>query len=977
MPQTKYILRLLFLFQFILSGFILNGFELPRSVQWPNGYSGAQILQLELDSQSNIWVLTNKGLLLMDGYNMLPVTLSDNPISECGKSVPDKIKVVHNKLYLFYDMCGLTVLKWPYLREELVFDSGVLDVLGLEDGSMLVLFNSGKLKKYDKTEVTELRNFGEVEKAELVLWDDNKVLLVVENQAIHRLLIGFKGLDNVFPLPPAKRFLGIRYGIDQSEVIFENEYCVLDGLFTLKQTKQPNKPLLYWASVPAFGAELVQYTKDELQLVTEDKTFFLPVSGKVSHVQFVHKNLFYLACGNELLVFEKHSKVSTIYSDDHLFDQDFQRARRKIVALDSQTLLMLGFPKLVKGTLSKKGSIDFKIQNTNVGTKLNDELYSIYNGVLLGNKLYCVSEGKGFIHLDLNTYNVHQYTNEHLDSKGFYFAIAIKDSQTLLIGVGNSVVRYSLPTNSSELLSVKGLGAYDNIYDIYTLSNGDILLATSNGLFIYDAEFRKLLWHFVDVKDERNVIFRTVYEQKTSKFHYIWAATQNGVIVFDRQSKRIVKVLNKNSLHVNFRPSTFVVDTNQNMWISSFQGVLGVNPVTWQTIWLKNNIDLSNQEFNYQSGTLLPSGKLLFGGLNNYEAIDPSILFKPQSPPVIFLTAYVNEDETGAQVQVVNMLRAPKNLFVKLPNHKLTLYFSDKQHQASFPYTFKYKIGNGPWVFASNTSALVFSNLPYGKHKVEIHFLDALNQEIAQKYKFNLHINEAFYKTTYFLIIMYVGIALLLVVVYLVLSNSIHVKRRTLKLVFLDLKNELRSYFEEAKQLSDKVLAEKQQNVQPDLMPSVALDIAEAQTFLNLYIDSLTQETVSLERLKKDLTVFLNKQFQESSLTFSLVFEIESNQPLDSNLVKDIKLTVYEICNNTLKHAEATSIQIQLIFSKNEIIISAYDDGYIRDVNEIYNKGNGVSNMQKRAQRNKGFALFAINDMLGHGLKVIIKFKKR
>jgi anti-sigma regulatory factor (Ser/Thr protein kinase) len=977
-PQAKYLLRILFLFQFVLSGILLYGFELPRSVQWPNGYNGAQILQLELDSQSNIWVLTDKGLLVMDGYNMLPVTLKDNPILGCEKSFPNKIKVVHDKLYLFYDLCGLAVLKWPFLRQELVFDKEVVDVLGMGDGSILVLFASGKLNKYAEDNVTEMRKFGALTKAEMVLLEDNKVLLAVENQAIHRLLIGFKGLDNVFPLLSAKRYLGIRYGVDQSELVFENERCIVDGLFTLRHTEQSNKQLLYWSNAPVFGVELLQYNQGELQLIIEGETFFLPVSGTVSQVQFLHKNLFYVACDKELLVFEQHTKVSTVYSDDHLFDQGFQRARRKIVVLDSQKLLMLGYPKLVKATLGNNGEITrLQLQQTNKGTSLSGELYSIYNAVVVGKKLYCVAEGKGLMHIDLDLFQVHKYNNTHLDSKGFYYAIAVIDSQTLLIGANQSVVSYHIKTNQSKSLKLKGLGVYDNIYDILPLANGEVLLATSHGLYLYDHTLRNLLWSYRDHKGDLDNLFRAVVEQKTSEFHYIWAATQNKVVVFDRHTKEVVKVLDKNSLYINFRPATFVVDTNQNMWISSFQGILGVNPITWQTIWLKNNIDLANQEFNYQSGTLLPNGKLLFGGLTTYETIDPSLLFEPRSSPDIFLTAYVNEDETGTQVQVVNMLRAPKNLFVKLPNHKLTLYFSDMQHQASFPYTFKYKIGKGPWVFASNTSSLVFSNLPYGKHKVEIHFLDALNQEIAQKYKFYLHIQEKFYKTTYFLIMMYVGIALLLVVVYLVLSNSINVKRRTLILVFLDLKNELSSYIEEAKQLSDKALKDKECNVQPDLLPSVATDILEAQTFLNLYIESLTQESVSLEQLKADLLEFLTKQFQESSISFSLVFEIENNQPLDSNLVKDIKLTVYEICNNALKHSVAAEIHIQLIFSKDAIIISAYDNGSLSNVNGIYNKGNGVSNMQKRAQRNKGFALFAINDKLGHGLKVIVKFKKR
>lgn len=980
-PHTIYLLRYFFLIILLWSG-SLWGYDLPRHVKWPKGFVDAEIFQLELDAKSNVWVLTNKGLLVMDGYNLLPVYLSDFPFRDCENAnpnkMPSKMKVVHDKLYLFYESCGLTVLKWPYLRQETVFDNGVADVLGLEEGGELVLFESGKLIKYFQTKEVELRNFGNVVDAELKHMQGGKILLTLKNQAVHQFLLGFKGLDNVFSLPAAKPLLGNLFAEGVNKLVFENESYLLDDIFTFQSKVQHDKPLLYWDFISDIRAVIMQNHPAILQLVEGADTLHLPVPGRVKQVQFVNKNLFYVACTKELIVYKKQEKVSTVYNDDHLFEEGYQRVRRKVIVLDSQQIMLLGYPKLVKATLGNNGEITrLQLQETNKGTSFSGQLYSIYNAVVLGKKLYCVAEGKGLMHIDLDLFQVHKYKNTHLDSKGFYYAIAVKDSQTLLIGANQSVVSYHINTNQSKSFKLKGLGVYDNIYDILPLANGEILLATSNGLYLYDHTLRNLLWSYRDPKGDLNNLFRAVVEQKTAHFHYIWAASHRGAIVFDRHTKRLVKVFDKNSLHVNFRPTTFIVDTNQNMWVSSFQGVLGINPNTWQTIWLKNKIDLANQEFNYQSGALLPNGRLFFGGITTYESLDPMLLYNPKPLPKISLTAYMVEEEKGETVHLIDEVAMPKNIYLKLPSYKLVLFFSDKQHQANFPFTFKYKIGNGPWVLASNTSSLIFSNLPYGKHLVEIGFLDALNQEMIQRFNFNLHIQEKFYKTTYFLALMYFGIALLVLVVYVVVKNNINIKRRTLKLVFLDLKGELSTYIEEAQVLTSQAIQENKQPIQPDLMPSVALDIKEARTFLNFYIASLTQGKVTLEELKSDLMDFLNKQFENAVMVFALEFEVENNQDLEPNLVKDIKLCVFEICNNVLKHAEATTVHIQLIFTKKTVTIIAVDNGKLKNVNDLYNKGNGVLNLQKRAQRNSGFALFGINSKLGHGLKINIQLDKK
>jgi nitrate/nitrite-specific signal transduction histidine kinase len=53
-----------------------------------------------------------------------------------------------------------------------------------------------------------------------------------------------------------------------------------------------------------------------------------------------------------------------------------------------------------------------------------------------------------------------------------------------------------------------------------------------------------------------------------------------------------------------------------------------------------------------------------------------------------------------------------------------------------------------------------------------------------------------------------------------------------------------------------------------------------------------------------------------------------------------------------------------------EIYIS--DNGILTQLEDIYNKGNGINNMIKRAERNNGTCQFAINEP--HGLQITLGF---
>ena len=83
--------------------------------------------------------------------------------------------------------------------------------------------------------------------------------------------------------------------------------------------------------------------------------------------------------------------------------------------------------------------------------------------------------------------------------------------------------------------------------------------------------------------------------------------------------------------------------------------------------------------------------------------------------------------------------------------------------------------------------------------------------------------------------------------------------------------------------------------------------------------------------------------------------DFEKNYRINRELYRDVKLSVYEIVSNCLKHSNATSIAIECK-SESKILTLIISDNGTCDLSLLgTQKGNGIRNIRNRANRNNGF----------------------
>jgi signal transduction histidine kinase len=277
---------------------------------------------------------------------------------------------------------------------------------------------------------------------------------------------------------------------------------------------------------------------------------------------------------------------------------------------------------------------------------------------------------------------------------------------------------------------------------------------------------------------------------------------------------------------------------------------------------------------------------------------------------------------------------------------------------------FSYKINNAKYINPNN-NIIRISNLPYGKHKLTIFLYDnfgnlkdqkviIINAKVPFYYQINFYIFLA-------LLILISGIG---IIYYIIKSRKIETKIKDQ--IAMDLHDEVGTVLTRMLFISK---SNKKLELQHD---EIKKGIIEALFSIRTSITALSNTNTTLENLIYDTKELLHKELSNTSIEFLINEKKEfSSINLKPELYRDCKLIIFEATTNMIKYSNATSFFIHFDLDC-QFTITITDNGHLKNINSIYNKGNGIANIIKRTERNKGTYSFSI--VPPHGLSIQLKF---
>jgi signal transduction histidine kinase/ligand-binding sensor domain-containing protein len=466
--------------------------------------------------------------------------------------------------------------------------------------------------------------------------------------------------------------------------------------------------------------------------------------------------------------------------------------------------------------------------------------------------------------------------------------------------------------------------------------------------------------------------------------HNIWAGTERGIYIFN-SSGTLIKQINRESgmlsdcvyilLPADSNTNSFYASTNFGICYVSAKGI--VNNYT-------RELGLQENEFNTQSGTLAPNGKLFFGGINGITAFYPSHLTGTKDSTIINISRLIVDDSLynsfGGEFKGDTITLNYKQNHIQFDIAATGLLEPDE-------YVYKYRLNGfeNSWQTSSRATGIRYTLQP-GSYRLEIKcspqlFLNSSFQKII-----SIIITPPFWSTWWFITLSVLGLGLLIFGV----SNYIIRQRYLLKSKKLELKQQLATERERiSRELHDNIgsqLSYISNNIDWLTETPGAFSKEDALNRLSMVNDSaknliadlretiwaMKRESITLDELSDKIKQFLQSQcILKPSMDLAITEKLERPYQLSPTEALNIFRTCQEAISNSIQHAEADKLEFSIHSSNTvEYAISITDNGKGFDLNKQFNSHYGIENMKHRTQESG--ANLEITTFPGKGTKIVI-----
>ncbi|MFN5785677.1 MAG: two-component regulator propeller domain-containing protein [Flavobacteriia bacterium] len=929
--------RLFLSFCFILALTNLAG-QYYQSNQYPydisDGLPHNEINEIVKDNSGFVWIATENGLSRYDGYNFVnfnstthPAIFKDNRI----KSIR-----LHGKfLYVLTNADGLVQLDTKNLLFRKIYASNPLSIAFAGD-TTAILFETGNLIVHVNNKRLASRHFNVTNKDNILLYKGN-IYLSISNKGIFKIPITKLTKQTFIDVPGEKHgklLLSKKYGI-----IHHNGYLVraLKNDVIIDHPEFKGKREITFFQEDAAGSIMyienyrtfnVKFNKKIVGLLFGEKENY-----QLKQICRVGEDCFLIASNQGILKISKNPALSENIEDYTLLKEKNLIVRRGIIE-QKNTRYFLSYPYIIE-----------QVSNLNYLTNI---ILPVYDGIIISNDLYFTTEGSGLISIDLTSKKIKNHICPFIGKTESFEDISIYSNNNILLTGGNKVVLYNPKTTKGSASYLK-TGTIVHVA-VQKKNSNLIYLGTNNGVFRGRINADKKM-EFVDLIGKRDIDVRDLLLREDQ--NEMWLATSNGVFVLDLNTSKITKSYTNANEVSHPKVVKLLEDKNECIWATTYSGITVYNTKRGSIQFLNKNHGLNNNEFNYKSGCLLKDGRMIFGGLNAYEIINPQMLSDYKYTKSFVISGL--ENVKSENERSFSFYKKGNSINFNTGKEILKIYLSNLDFQYGKGYSFEYSFDSKNWLKTEKNHCILLSNLSYGEYTLNVRMINPFGQLVSEQ---SLYLNATvpYYERREFLVLIIVLVISLSALFVLFLIRANRIENRTKSKIAMDLHDESGTILTRLLMLSKK---EKFEQKERELLQN---GLKEAVYSFRTYLDSLSRKKRYFHDLSDELQEFINSISHETTLKIAYNMHFDADQTLRAELFRDIKLSVFEVVTNAIKHSKAANLSISIVQKERLLNIKISDDGFCDLSNFYAMKGNGIGNIKKRISRNNGTFTFYIEE---------------
>jgi signal transduction histidine kinase/ligand-binding sensor domain-containing protein len=522
---------------------------------------------------------------------------------------------------------------------------------------------------------------------------------------------------------------------------------------------------------------------------------------------------------------------------------------------------------------------------------------------------------------------------------------------------------------------------FDFLQSMYEDDEG-LWLGSTNGLFVFDIKQEKMTTVYVNnEKDSSSIASNVVFSfcaDVNEPERYLWLGTKGGGLNrLDKRTGKFRRFGSRAGL-----PSNVVYgilpDYEGNLWLSTNKGLAVFNTDTETCRNFDVSDGLQSNEFNRYAYLRTSEGVMIFGGLNgiNYFRSDE---IRPLDPPKVVFTDLrlfnrpVEPGKPGSPL--TKAIGATESITLRYRQNVVTFRFAamDYRKKGSIRYRYRMEGFDGDWIYAGNDNEATYTNLDPGNYR----FIAQASFENGEwsngSATMQLKIITPWQRTWWFYSLVTLTAGSLIYALYRFRLYQLQRMERLRNRIARDLHDEVGSSVSTIA-IYSRIVQEQMDNQSFDKKPLLtkindfAAEILDSMSDIVWNINTRNDAfEYIISRMREHATQLLEARGHHLHFSFD---EHILQSKLEMERRREFYLIYKEALNNVIKYAEAQNVWISLLMSANQITLRIRDDGKGFDPETVRKKGNGLSNMQHRADLLHG--KFTVMSSVGAGTEIIL-----
>lgn len=801
-PQVSLLICILCCFPHLIHAYSLRQFSNK------NGLSNSAILSLYQDHQGVIWIGSCDGLNIFDGTNIHvynPVNPTKAPLS--GNLINDIMETEKDVLWIQTNY-GLDRLDTKlqtsksfteFKDKNYMAKSRDNDLFIVKDDGYIYYYQPEK-QLFQKLEVPQIA-FGHVLSTIIdknnILWvftsnNDTRSYQIIKNKEeialtpnnlfkhSEQLLWAFAEEDLVYFIDKTYSLYEYDFGNQQQYFIADLKAEVETRGEVSSIIKQQND---YYIGFKSSGLIVLKYMSDQkIKYQMQDTEIH---SGIFCLMKDKYQDIVWIGTDGQgvYMYFNDAFSITNTLLDTPVYQ--INNPVRTVYYDEEQTLWI--------GT---KGGGILRIRNYSPETNaaVSFDRISISNSTLTDNTVYCFAPGSAnrlWIGTE-NGLNYYSYQNKQLkaftviaDGKKVKYVHSINElnDTTLWVStVGEGIVKVILdkagssPSVKSATRIVLDDGRMASNYFFTSFQENDSILWFGNrgyGAYRLNVETEQLTpYRFDNVVNSQtaNDIF-AIYKNEKG----YWLGTSSGLLHFNEDYSHYhdrADLFSNNTVH------GILEDQQNNLWISTNQGLVRFNPKTntGQTYDRENGLEVTE----FSDGAFYKDSRtetLFFEGTNGFVTVKPNAYIMADYMPQINLKGL---SIFGKEYNIHDFLHDKKGKKILQLDYSRNFFCIDFMaidyiNGNNYSYSYKLDEVSSQWIESGTSASAIFSNLAPGQYTLLVKYKNNMNGKECEPQKLLIQITPPWYLSNWAYILYFILIALFCI---LAVYRIVHQYRR-------------------------------------------------------------------------------------------------------------------------------------------------------------------------------------------------------